>query len=238
MLYELRLYQVGLGRLDDVAARMRDLVPAAFEKHGFPVPLGQWIASAGPKLPLYLWLLQWPDSDVRAKAFASLYADPAWQDIRARTNGPRETVLKYDIYFMQGTSAAATIRQQHGAGAATDALHELRLHDVFPGKTGAALQRLCATDLPAWKKAGATTLGVFDVQAGPAMPGIAHFLTWPSYEARERGLTEFAADPAVSALNQAEADEIKTHVLGRADTWLMRPMEFCPPLLGFASRNW
>ena len=238
MLYELRLYHAGLGRIGEVAARMRDLVPAPFKKHGFPVPLGQWIGSSGPKLPLYMWMLAWPNSETRATAFASLYGDPEWQQIRTRTNGPREMVLKYDIYFMHDTKAAETITRLHGRGASGDTVHELRLHDVYPGKTSAAIDRMCAADLPALKKVGATTLGVFDVQSGPAMPGIAHFLTWPTYEARERGLPEYEADAAVAECNRKEADEIKTYVLGRADTWLMRPMEFCPPLLGFASRSW
>lgn len=238
MLYELRLYQAGLGRLDDVAARMRDLVPAAFRKHGFPVPLGQWYASAGPKLPLYAWMLVWPNSDVRAKAFASLYGDPEWQAIRTRTNGSREMVLKYDIYFMHGTKASETVTALHGSGVAQDALHELRLHDIYPGKTADAVDRLCTTDLPALKKSGATTLGVFDVQAGPNMPGLAHILTWPSYEAREKGLRTYADDASVAARNKSEADELKTHVLGRSDTWLLRPTDFCPPLIGFGERPW
>ena len=53
-----------------------------------------------------------------------------------------------------------------------------------PEKTAEVIDRLCRTDLPALKRAGATTLGVFDVQSGPSIPGLAHVLTWPSYEAR------------------------------------------------------
>jgi hypothetical protein len=238
LLYEMRLYQCGMGRMQDVSDRLRDFVPAAFRKHGFPVPSAQWFATAGPKLPLYVWMLAWPNSDVRAKAFGDLWADPDFQTLRTRTNGAREMVLRYDIYLMHRTRAADTIAALHGSGPATDPLHELRVHEIWPGKTAEAIDRLCRTDLPALKRAGATTLGVFDVQSGPSIPGLAHVLTWPSYEARERGLAAYETDPEVARLNQAEADALKTHVIGRHDTWLLRPTDFCPPYLNFAERPW
>jgi NIPSNAP len=238
MLYELRLYQCGMGRAQDVSTRLRDLVPAEFKKHGFPVPSAQWFATAGPKLPLYIWMLAWPNSEVRAKAFGALWSDPHWQKLRAETNGEREMVLKYDIYLMHQTEAANVVSQLHGHGTATDPVHELRVHEIWPGKTAYAIDRLCRVDLPALKSVGATTLGVFDIQSGPTIPALAHFLTWPSYEAREKGLASYEAHPEVAALNRSEAEEFKSYAIGRHDTWLLRPADFCPPLLGFAERPW
>jgi hypothetical protein len=239
VLYELRLYQCGMGRAQDVSNRLRDLVPPEFRKHGFPVPTAQWFATSGPKLPIYAWMLAWPDSEARAKAFGDLWADPDWQEIRSRTNGASEMVERYDILLMQQTRAVDTIAELHGSGAASDGLHELRIHEIFPGKMGYAIDRMCDTDLPALKSAGATTLGLFDVQAGGrSVPALAHFLTWPSYEAREAGLAAYASTPEVASRNAQEIEDFRTHAVGRHDTWLLRPAEFCPPLLGLASRPW
>ena len=175
---------------------MRDLVPAPFQEtwlSGSPWAMDCEVPAPSSRSICGCW--QWPDSETFVRtAFASLYGDPAWQEIRTRTNGPREMVLKYDIYFMHGTKAAETVTQLHGSGAAKDTVHELRLHDVYPGKAASAIDRMCSVDLPALKKVGGTTLGVFDIQAGPAMPGIAHFVTWPSYEARQKGIPAYEAD--------------------------------------------
>jgi hypothetical protein len=239
VLYELRLYQCGPGREQDVSDRLRVLVPPEFRKHGFPVPLAQWFATAGPKLPIYAWMLEWPNSDERARAFGDLWADPAWQRIRSETSGDREMVLRYDILLMHQTSARETISALHGTGSAPDGIHELRVYEIYPGMTGHVIDRMCRGDLAAWKRAGATTLGVFDIQSGaPSIPALAHFMTWPSYGAREEGIRAFEADPEISALNAQEVATIKTYALGRHDVWLLRPADFCPPLLGFAKRPW
>lgn len=240
MLYELRMYQCAMGRVQDVADRLRDLMPAQFRKHGLPPPLGQWEATSGPRLPVYAWMLAWPDLETRNRAFGALWADPGWQALRDRTNGAREMVTRYNILLMSPTAAADVIRNLHGAGPAPAGLHELRVYDIWPGRVADAVDRMRQTDLPALKQAGATTLGLFEVQSGGAggQPALAHFLIWPDYPTRERGLVLYEADPAVTARNRQEADELKSHVLGRRDIWLMRPSDFCPPYLGLAPRLW
>jgi hypothetical protein len=239
LLYELRMYQCGPGRAQDVSDRLRAIVPPEFRKHGFPVPLAQWFATAGPKLPIYAWMLEWPNSDERARAFGDLWADPAWQRIRKKTSGDREMVLRYDILLMHQTRAREMISDLHGSGPAPAGLHELRVYEIHPGMMGHVIDRMSRSDLQAWKRAGATTLGVFDIQSGArSIPSLAHFMTWPSYRAREKGIQAFDADPEIATLNAQEAATIKTYALGRHDVWLMRPTDFCAPLLGFANRAW
>jgi hypothetical protein len=234
MIYELRMYHAAPGRMDDIAARMRDRVPAVFTEHGFPQPLGQWRATAGSKLPLYVWMLAWPDSETRARAFAALYADAKWMNIRAETNGPRETVLSYDISFMHDTPAGQVARRIHKDGTGhVGGLHEMRVHQIYPGRLAQANSVLSGTDLPALKEAGATTLGVFEIQSGLVTPGFVHFLAWEDFEARRRGLAQYDANPEVQAARTAEADELKTHVVGRHDAWLLEPTDFGRPQHGF-----
>ena len=98
LLYEMRLYQCGMGRMQDVSDRLRDFVPrrsgsTAFgsvramvrDDRSFPFTSGCWRGR---------------NPDVRAKAFGDLWADPDFQTLRTRTNGAREMVLRYDIYLM------------------------------------------------------------------------------------------------------------------------------------------
>jgi hypothetical protein len=240
LLFELRMYHCGLGRVQDVANRLRDFMPPEFRKHGVPPPLGQWEATSGPRLPIYVWMLAWPDLETRNRAFAALWANPDWQALRARTNGAREMVTRYDILLMSPTTAAAAIHDLHGTGPAPAGLHELRVYDIWPGRVADAVDRMRQADLPALKRAGAITLGLFEVQSGGVggQPALAHFLIWPDYPTRERGLVLYEADPAVEACNRQEVAELKSHVLGRRDIWLMRPSDFCPPRLGLAPRPW
>lgn len=227
MLYELRMYRAGPGRVQDVADRMRDLVPAYFAKHGFPVPYAEWIVSAGAGMPRYVWLLSWPDSAVRAKAFAGLYGDPGWAALRRQTNGPREMVLKYDIYLMHAAPAWEAARRIHAdRNGAAHGIHELRIYEHYPGRAAQLNDTLATIDLPALRAAGATTLGLFDIQSGPNLPAYVHFMHWPDYETRERGLAEYESDPAVRAARAREVAELNTYLLGHHDTWLLRPMPF------------
>ena len=166
-------------------------------------------------------------AEVRAKAFASLYGDPEWMEIRRKTNGSREMVLKYDIYLMHGSPVWDVARQLHAARSGpADGLHELRIYDLYPGKNAQANKAMSEIDLPALKKAGATTLGVFDVQSGPELPAYVHIMRWDNYEARSKGLKAYDADPAVVATRKAEADELNTYVLGHHNTWLLEPTDF------------
>ncbi len=234
MIYELRMYHTAPGRLDDVANRMRDLVPAVFAKHGFPFPLGQWRVTAGSKMPLYVWMVAWPDSETRARVFADLYADAEWIKIRNETNGPREMVLSYDISFMHDTPAGLAARRLHrDRSGQARGLHELRIHQIYPGRLVQANAALSTVDLPALKRAGATTLGVFEIQSGLVTPGFVHILEWENFEARQQGQAQYEADPEVRQTREAEAAELKTYVVGRHDTWLLEPTEFSPPHYGF-----
>lgn len=230
MLYELRLYHAVPGRLDDVAARMRDDIPALFDTHGFPRPGGGWTVSSGRGMPMYVYLLKWPDTAVRAKAFASLYTDAAWAKLRDRTNGPREMVLKYEVLFMQAAPAWEAARQLHSdRDGPADGVHELSIIDLLPGQTGAANTALSQTDLPALRDAGCTTLGVFDLIAGAPMPSLVMLTRWDSEAARKEGLRRYEQTDAVMSARTDEADRLKAHLLGRRDTWLLEPTAFNPP---------
>jgi hypothetical protein len=236
MLYELRMYQVAAGRMDDVVTRMRDHMPPLFDKHGFPQPLGQWRAVAGSRLPLYVWLLAWPDSEARAAAFGSLYGDEEWAAVRRRTGGSRPPILNYDVLLMHAAPAWEAACGLPGAGIGpTAGLHELRIYELHPGRLPQMNRALAEVDLPVLHRGGGSTLGVFDIQSGWKLQAFAHFVAWPDYDTRRAAVEAHERDPAVLAQRGQEVAEINTQQIVRHDSWLLEPAEYGLPNAGFAS---
>lgn len=238
MFYELRLYKSAPGRLHEIDARMGSVYPPLFRRAGFHTPLGQWNCTSGAMMPLYVWLVRWDSHEHRQATFDALYKDPDWARLRAETNGPSEMVLGFNLYLLEGTPAQDTIAALHAdrAGPA-GGLHELRLYSLYPGRAEQAMQSLRETHLPALKRAGGVSLGAFKVSIGPNLPCLALFMAWEGYEAREAGLAAHAADAEVKACLAREAAELKTELLGRHESWLMRPTTHCPPQYHFAAAD-
>ncbi len=227
MFHELRIYTPAAGRLDDLVTRIgSDMVPF-FERHRFSPRLGQWVAVAGRATPAFVWLLQWSSMEERAQAFAGLGADPEWQAVRARTNGPGEMVTRYDLRFL--AAADAWLRQP--AERRTGGPHELveiRVHPIAVGRTGAADKALAEVDLPALAACGASLLGVFDnIAGGPATPGVTMLLGWSDFEHRRQGLALYEQRPGVVEARRGERAQWNgEHALGDGSSMLLIPTRF------------
>jgi len=238
MFHELRLYKSAPGRLHEIAARMADIYPPVFARTGFHPPLGEWTCTAGPDMPLYVWLVRWDSYEHREQTFARLYADPDWGPLRKLTNGPSEMVLGYDLYLLErGLDAAATAALHPGRTGTVEGVHELRLYHIFPGRAQLAMRSLAEVHLPALRDAGGVTLGVFKVSIGAGLPAIVHLTAWPDHAARDRGLELHAADPRVKAQLASERSQLMTEVLGRYESWLMRPTLHRPPRFNLDERE-
>ena len=237
MFYELRMYRAVPGRVGDIASRMATLTPPVFDKHGFGPRLGEWVCTAGAMMPLYVWILRWDSQDQRSAAYAGIYGDPDWNRIREETNAGREMVLGMDVYMLDQTKAGEAARTLHGdRSGRAGGVHELRMIDVHPGRGGQAQDTLVNVDLPALKAAGGTTLGVFNVTIGRNMASLAWFTSWEDDAARTRGWAAHEKDARVVNARAAEVAELKTHVLGRYDSWLLAPTAHNGPRFGFAEK--
>ena len=234
MLYEFRMYHTAEGRVEDSARRLT-LMPPLFRKHGIPDPLGHWIATAGDDLPVYAWMLRWPDSAVRAAAFASLYGDPAWVDVRDSTNAGREIMRHYNLVFLQETPAHEAARQLHAGDPQESAgrVHEVRILDTLPGRAGHVMKSLVETDLAAMQRAGARTLGLFDILSGFPGPSLLQFLSWPDANSRDAGHAAFAADPHVREKVSREIADKGNPYYRVSRTWQFRPTSFGVPAKAF-----
>ena len=59
MIYELRTYQAGGGRMAEMEKVMASDCTAILQRAKVPRPLGAWHAVAGPRLPAFVWILGW-----------------------------------------------------------------------------------------------------------------------------------------------------------------------------------
>lgn len=234
MLYELRMYNIHEGRMNDLQNRLIGM-PPLFEKHGFPTPLGQWSVTAGEGMPLYVWMLGWKDLEQRTKCFGSLYVDPAWHRYRDDTNGPREMLKSYNLIFMQGTPTLEAIRAQaKGAGKEpADSVQELRLMRAIPGRTVQFHSAMVEAELPAVTRAGGRMLGAFDVMSGFPGPAVMQFISWPDGTARDEGTLALGNDEDLRARAKADADPNGHETAWVEKSWLLRPTSYGCPTQGF-----
>jgi hypothetical protein len=108
-------------------------------------------------------------------------------------------------------------------------LHELRMVDLLPQAAAAAHQALARIDLACITAHGAQTLGLFDLVAGKRLPRAVALIAWPDIATRDAAWAAHAADAVVQA---ARANERQAHgapLIGRAETFLLRPTAYGAP---------
>lgn len=165
--YELRLYRVERGRMAHMRERWRNDLARLFERHGV-APLGAWEATSGPQLPLFVYLMHWPDWAARQRAWEGFYADPQWAEARARTNAGSELVEGFELNFL------SEILPWHSAPETADV--ELWLPEVDIGR-GVAARALIEKELPAAAaQSGGQVLGAMEFLTGERLPKVAVFL--------------------------------------------------------------
>jgi hypothetical protein len=229
MLYELRLYHSAQGRMNDIVARMRDLLPPMLEKHQFPTPLGQWVCIAGKQLPLYVWMLGWESLEHRAQCFGSLYADSEWDKIRIATNGSRDTVQEQDIIFMKSMPCMKSLQALPKVESVKSTLFELRIQRYQYGKLPRVNKILEETDFPILTELGAKIEGCFETISGAPIPSILYFVRWKDYQHREVALNEFDQHPQLIAARNQEISELNNHYLQEYDNYLLRATDYGDP---------
>ena len=78
-IFELRVYTVSPGKLDDLNARFRDHTLKLFEKHGI-TSIGYWTPANGPKGAgnTLIYILAHKSEDAAKKSFDEFRKDPDW----------------------------------------------------------------------------------------------------------------------------------------------------------------
>lgn len=165
--YELRMYRVERGRMAHMRERWCNDLGRLFERHGV-TPLGAWEAASGPQLPLFVYLMHWPDWATRQRAWEGFYADPQWAEARARTNAGSELVEGFELNFL------SEILPWRAVPEAADVY--LWLPEVDIGR-GVAARDLITRELPAAAaESGCQVLGAMEFLTGERLPKVAVFL--------------------------------------------------------------
>lgn len=187
MLYELRIYDVAFGRMDDMLARARNHLLRLFARHDIPV-VGCWEALTGARVPAFSYLVAWRDDAHRQAGWSGFYADPDWIRARAETNAGSELVERGHSLFLARGRSWEPAGIDGGTAVDGNGVHDLTTRRVAPGRAAAAHDAIATTVLPAVHAAGGAALGVFDVVAGPDQPSVLVFTRWPDTATWQRGM--------------------------------------------------
>jgi len=101
--YELRIYHVYEGKLDDLLRRFRDHTTKLFEKHGIK-NVAYWTPTDDPlKGKTLVYILEHPSREAATANWQAFRDDPEWQTIRDKSEANGKLIEKIDSTFMAMT---------------------------------------------------------------------------------------------------------------------------------------
>jgi len=107
--YELRIYHVYEGKLDDLLRRFRDHTTKLFEKHGIK-NVAYWTPTDDPlKGKALVYILEHPSREAATANWQAFRDDPEWQTIRDKSEANGKLIEKIDSTFMAMTDFSPKI---------------------------------------------------------------------------------------------------------------------------------
>ena len=98
--YELRIYHVYEGKLDDLLRRFRDHTTKLFEKHGIR-NVAYWTPTDEPlKGKTLVYMLAHPSREAATANWQSFRDDPEWQSVRDKSEANGKLVEKIDSTYL------------------------------------------------------------------------------------------------------------------------------------------
>ena len=217
MLYELRTYQAGGGRMAEMETLMARRCTAVMQRAKVPRPLAAWHAIAGPRLPAFVWILGWESLDQRNAAWAAFGGDAEWQKLRAEAHRDTELTVRVDTQFMAAWPDPAL----PGDLASPGAVDQLLLLRVHTGQGGAARQAFLGADRPAIEEAGGKVVAAFDLLSGEDLPVVAVVVRWADAAACARGMSAVDSSAKVRGARAAERAKLGFDLFNSVDRYLL-----------------
>jgi hypothetical protein len=110
MVYELRVYHVYEGKLDDLLRRFRDHTMQIFEKHGIH-NVAYWTPTDDPlKGKTLFYILAHPSREAATANWKAFRDDPEWQDVQKKSEANGKLVEKVDSTFLTLTDFSPSLR--------------------------------------------------------------------------------------------------------------------------------
>jgi hypothetical protein len=101
--YELRIYHVVPGKLDELLARFRDHTDKLFARHGMK-SLAYWTPVDEPQKGVTLiYILQHPSRTAATENWKAFQDDPEWKSVKAKSEENGKLVEKVDSTYMSLT---------------------------------------------------------------------------------------------------------------------------------------
>ncbi|NGN44625.1 hypothetical protein G6N74_26550 [Mesorhizobium sp. CGMCC 1.15528] len=233
MIFEMRQYLIERGRMNDNHDRMENHTPALLSKHGIRV-IGRWSALAGPRMPLFCYIMEWKDFAEREASWASFYADPEWARIRAQTNAGSELVEGQELVFLRPSPAFEQVEAD--LDRRIGGVHQIITQKILVGQNNAVTDFLSTTYLPRLRAAGAHVIGVCDMISGPTMPNIVMLVAWPDEQAWWKGWRGFQNDAELLEGFRKQRAELGTTLFGTSDTFVLEPASYALPFASLRTR--
>jgi hypothetical protein len=219
MLYELRTYQAGGGRMAEMERMMASDCTAIFRRARVPPPIGAWHAVAGPRLPAFVWILGWNSLDERNTAWAAFGADAEWQKLRREAHAGTELTARVDTQFMAAWPEPALAKDAELSPPR--GVCQLLLQRVHTGQGGAARQAFLGADRAALEDAGGTLEAAFDLLSGDDLPIVAAIVRWTDAAACVAGMSAYDSHPRVQAARTTEREMLGFDLFGASNRYLM-----------------
>jgi NIPSNAP len=107
--YELRIYHVSPGKMQDLLARFRDHTDAIFKRHGMH-SVAYWTPLDEPdKSNTLIYILHHPSRDEATANWNAFQDDPEWKSVKEKSEVNGKLTEKIDSTFMALTDFSARI---------------------------------------------------------------------------------------------------------------------------------
>jgi heme-degrading monooxygenase HmoA len=108
--YELRIYHVAPGKLDELLARFRDHTMKIFERHGMK-SVAYWTPVDDPqKGNTLIYILQHSSRTAADANWNAFRDDPEWKSVKAKSEENGKLVEKVDSTYMRLTDFSPRLR--------------------------------------------------------------------------------------------------------------------------------
>ncbi len=108
--YELRIYHVNEGKLDDLLRRFRDHTIALFNKHHMK-SLAYWTPTDDPlKGKTLVYILEHPSREAATSNWQAFQDDPEWQSVRDKSEANGKLTDHIDSTFLALTDFSPPLR--------------------------------------------------------------------------------------------------------------------------------